>query len=139
MSGEPELLSLRVRYGETDSMGVVYHPNFLVYFEQGRTEYLRRRGFAYSELERSGALLVVVECGVRYRASARYDELLRVKTMLDHVTRVKVGFRYEVLREADAQLLAEGFTNLACVDRAGRPRAIPEEVGAALRADGAIG
>ncbi|MBI3267426.1 MAG: acyl-CoA thioesterase [Planctomycetes bacterium] len=140
MSGSPDggapadgdAFPLRVRYGETDAMGVVYHPNFLVYFEQGRTEFLRRRGFAYRELERAGALLVVVECGCRYRASARYDDVLRVKTWLEQVTRVRVGFRYEVVRESDGLLLAEGFTKLACVDRNGRPRALPAEVTAAL-------
>lgn len=141
MSGVPDggeatpgedLVRLRVRYGETDAMGVVYHANFLVYFEQGRTEFLRRRGFAYSELERSGALLVVTECGCRYRASARYDEVLAVRTALDHVTRIRVGFRYRVMRDSDGALLAEGFTNLACVGRDGRPRALPPTVTAAL-------
>jgi acyl-CoA thioester hydrolase len=107
-------ITIRVRYAETDRMGLLHHANYLVYFEQARTELLRSLGYSYRDLEDRGFLLVLTKVEVRYRRPARYDDLLAVR--IDH--------RYEVIREGE--LVAEGSTTLACVDREGRPQALPE-------------
>ena len=127
---------VRVRYGETDQMGVVYHPNYFLYFETGRTELLREAGLAYSELEKSGIFLVVTEASCTYRSAARYDEELQVRTRVDHVGKATVGFSYRVLGPSGA-LLAEGRTVLASVDAGKRPVRLPRAVAEALapRAD----
>ena len=121
LSGE---IILRVRYAETDRMGLLHHANYLVYFEQGRTELLRAQGLAYKDLEDKGYLLVLVKAEVRYRSPARYDDLLTLKTTVVRTTAVRIDHRYEVLR--DGLLLAEGSTTLACVDREGKLQALPE-------------
>jgi acyl-CoA thioester hydrolase len=120
-SGE---VSIRVRYAETDRMGLLHHANYLVYFEQARTELLRARGLSYKELEDRGYLLVLTRVEVRYRRPARYDDLLTVRTTVERVTSVRIDHRYEVV--CDGQLLAEGSSTLACVDRTGRPQALPD-------------
>ena len=114
---------VRVRYGEVDRMAVVYHANYLVYFEQGRTEYLRSLGGTYRRLEEEGTLLVVVETGVKHHRPARYDDLLTVRTRLSDLRAVRMRFDYEVL--LDGERLASGFTVLASTDSAGRPRRLP--------------
>lgn len=119
-------ITLRVRYGETDKMGVVYHANHFLYFENGRTEFLRKLGVAYRDLEERGVALVVVDCGARYRGNAGYDDLLTVRTRVTSMSRVRIRFDYRVVR--DGRLLVEGFTTLACLDGRGRPRELPEEV-----------
>ena len=118
---------IRVRYGETDQMGVVYHPNYLLYFETGRTELLRASGVAYSELEQSGVFLVVTEASCRYRAAARYDQELTILTRIDEVRKVTIRFSYRVLGPGGG-LLAEGSTELASVDRHKNPIRLPKEV-----------
>jgi acyl-CoA thioester hydrolase len=120
-------VTVRVRYGETDQMGVVYHPNYLLYFETGRTELLRAAGVAYSELEKSGIFLVVTEASLTYRSAARYDEELKVVTRVDHVGKATVGFTYRVLGPSGA-LLAEGRTVLASVDGAKNPVRLPRSI-----------
>jgi acyl-CoA thioester hydrolase len=120
-------VTVRVRYGETDQMGVVYHPNYLLYFETGRTELLRSAGVAYSELEKSGVFLVVTEASCTYRSAARYDEELKVVTRVDHVGKATVGFSYRVLGPSGA-LLAEGRTVLASVDASKNPVRLPKRV-----------
>jgi acyl-CoA thioester hydrolase len=120
-------VTVRVRYGETDQMGVVYHPNYLLYFETGRTEFLRASGVAYSELEKSGVFLVVTEADLRYRSAARYDEELKIVTRVDHVGKATIGFAYRVLGPAGT-LLAEGRTVLASVDAAKNPVRLPRSV-----------
>jgi acyl-CoA thioester hydrolase len=117
-------ISFRVRYAETDRMGLLHHANYLVYFEMGRTELLRERGISYRDIEDSGHLLVVVEVGCKFKRPAYYDDLLTLRTRVERVTHVKIVHRYEVLR--DGVLLAEGHSTLACVDREGRPQALPE-------------
>lgn len=117
-------IQVRVRYSETDGMGLLYHANYINYFEVGRTELGRQRGFSYREMEASGLFLVVAEIGCKYRRPARYDDLLTVRTTLTRVTHVKLVYHYEVLR--DGQLLAEGHSTLACVDREGRPQPLPD-------------
>ncbi|MBM4070771.1 MAG: acyl-CoA thioesterase [Planctomycetes bacterium] len=117
-------ISIRVRYAETDRMGLLHHANYLVYFEQGRTELLRSQGLAYRDLEDQGFLLVLTRVQVRYRSPARYDDLLTLRTTVARTTLVKIEHRYEVLR--DGHLLAEGETTLGCVDREGKVQALPE-------------
>src|SRR6266852_9320969 len=112
LSGE---ITIRVRYAETDRMGLLHHANYLVYFEQGRTELLRSRGITYKDLEDQGYLLVLTRVQVRYRSPARYDDLLTLRTTVARTTLVKIEHRYELLR--DGMLLAEGETTLGCVDR----------------------
>jgi len=120
-------LRVRVRYGETDQMGVVYHANYLLYFEMGRTELLRAAGLPYAELEKMGLFLVVVEAACRYRAGARYDETLDVLTRVERIGKATVSFVYEI-RGSDGRLCAEGRTELAAVDASKRPRRLPDDV-----------
>jgi len=117
-------ITIRVRYAETDRMGFLHHANYLVYFEQARTELLRSRGHSYRDLEDQGYLLVLAKIEVRYRLPARYDDLLTLRTTVTRSTPVRIEHRYEVLR--DGQLLAEGSSTLACVDKDGRLQAMPE-------------
>jgi acyl-CoA thioester hydrolase len=122
-SGE---ITIRVRYAETDRMGLLHHANYLVYFEQGRTELLRGHGLAYRDLEDQGYFLVLTKVEVRYRSPARYDDLVKLKTTVVRVTAVRIDHRYELSREG--VLLAEGTTTLACVDREGRVQALPSSL-----------
>jgi acyl-CoA thioester hydrolase len=117
-------ITIRVRYAETDRMGLLHHANYLVYFEQGRTELLRSLGVAYKDLEDQGYLLVITRAEVKYRSAARYDDLLTLKTSVARTTAVRIDHQYELLR--DGRSIAEGSTTLACVDRDGRPQALPE-------------
>jgi acyl-CoA thioester hydrolase len=121
MTGE---ITIRVRYAETDRMGLLHHANYLVYFEQARTELLRTLGVTYKDLEDQGYLLVLTKVEVRYKRPARYDDLLTIRTIVEKTTAVRIDHRYEVLH--DGQLLAEGSSTLACVDRTGRPQPLPD-------------
>lgn len=125
----------RVRYGETDQMGVVYHANYFLYFEMGRTEYMRSRGYAYADLERQGIYLAVVEATCRYKAGARYDDAIIIRTKVAGITNVTITFNYQVFREEGSVLLVEGSTTLACVNKENRPRRLPQEIGQALAAE----
>jgi acyl-CoA thioester hydrolase len=120
LSGE---ITIRVRYAETDRMGLVHHANYLVYFEQGRTELLRSLGLAYKDFEDQGYLLVLTRAEIRYRSPAHYDDLLTLRTMVVRTTAVRIDHRYELFR--DGTLIAEGSTTLACLDRQGRVQALP--------------
>jgi len=124
---------VRVRYEETDQMGVVYHSNYLVYFEIGRTEFMRERGCPYAEIERQGFILTVVGIRCRYRSPARYDDLLRIRTRVESLRPVRITFAYEVLHDATGRLLAEGTSDMACLGRDGRPCRIPDFVLERLR------
>src|SRR6516162_3157215 len=95
-SGE---ITIRGRYAETDRMGLLHHANYLVYFEQGRTELLRSRGFSYKDLEDQGYLLVLTRLQVRYRSPARYDDLLTLRTIVVRTTSVKIEHRYDLFRD----------------------------------------
>lgn len=121
LSGE---IQIRVRYAETDRMGLLHHANYLVYFEQGRTELLRSLGLTYRDMEDQGFLLVLTHVEVHYRSPSYYDDLLTLKTIVDRVTSVRIDHRYE-MRRGDV-LVAEGKTTLACIGRDGRPQALPE-------------
>ena len=122
--GDSHEIAIRVRYAETDRMGLLHHAQYFVYFEAGRTELLRRRGLSYRDIEDAGHFLVIVELGCKFRRPAHYDDLLTVRTTVTRVTHVKIVHRYEVRR--DGLLLAEGHSTLACVDRDGRPQQLPE-------------
>lgn len=126
IGGDYVQLELRVRYAETDRMGVVYHANYLVWFEMGRSEYCRHRGCNYLAMEKLGYYLVVAEARCKYRQPARYDELVTVRTSLGALSRRSVVFRYVVLREGSEETLVEGETKHLCVDVEGRSRSIPE-------------
>jgi len=117
-------IPIRVRYAETDRMGLLHHANYLVYFEQGRTELLRAIGHTYKDLEDQGFLLVLTRLEVRYHRPARYDDLLMLRTSVVRTTMVRIDHQYELFH--DGQLLTEGSTTLACVDRNGKPQALPE-------------
>lgn len=118
--------SLRVRYPETDQMGVVHHSHYLVWFEIGRTELMRDAGFAYAEMEKAGVRMPVVEAHCRYLRPARYDETLTVETRLEAVRRASVRFEYRVTRAGDGTLVATGSTRHAATDAEGVPRRLPD-------------
>lgn len=117
-------LEIRVRYQETDAMGVLHHANYFTYFEMGRTELLRSTGKSYKQLEDDGTLMVIVKIGCKYLRPARYDDLLRLRTRTTRVTAAKIEHAYQLFR--GDELLAEGDSTLACVDRNGRVQRTPE-------------
>ena len=117
-------LEIRVRYQETDAMGVLHHANYFTYFEMGRTELLRSTGKTYRQLEDDGTLMVIVKIGCNYKRPARYDDVLRLHTRTRRVTAAKIEHEYEVFR--GDELLATGESTLACVDRSGRVQRTPE-------------
>lgn len=117
----------RVRYQETDQMGVVYHSNYIIYFELGRTEWLRTQGMTYAEMEKQGMFLAVTDAQARYLASAFYDDVLLIRTRLVDHGPVTVRFGYEVFNEKTMTLLCKGTTELACLDSNKKPRRLPKE------------
>ena len=119
---------LRVRYAETDQMGVVYHSNYIIWFEVGRVDLLRTLGFTYKQLEgEEGCSLPVVEVRCRYKAPARYDDEILIRTRLKNVRETFIHFGYELLRADDSTLLAEGETVHISTDRQGNKRPFPEK------------
>lgn len=125
---------VRVIYGDTDQMGVVYYANYFRYFELSRSEYFRARGGHYAEVERQGFGLPVVAAHCDYRAPARYDDVLLVDVHVAELRRASLRFEYEVRREADGTVLATGHTVHACVaSQSGRPVGLPPSVTALLR------
>ena len=125
---------VRVRYAETDQMGVVYHANYLVWFEVGRVELLRSLGFDYKQIEDDGFGIAVVEAVARYKAPAKYDDELLIRTRIHTMSGVILKFGYEVLRAADNVLLCEGETTHIVVDRAMKKSRMPEKYTVAMRA-----
>jgi len=125
------ITTTRVRFGETDKMGIVYHANFIVYFELGRTEYMRAKGLPYSECEKRGFRLVVVETGCRYKGSARYDEAITIRTRVTALGGATIRFEYDL--DVDGRPIADGFTVLASIDAEGKPVRTPQELRAILR------
>ena len=126
---------LRVRYAETDQMGVVYYANYLVWFEVGRAELMRQRGLDYKQMEiEEDCLMAVVEATARYKAPARYDEELIVETTVTGVRGPVVRFSYRVLRAADGLLLCEGETVHVVVGRDMKRRPMPRKYAALLSA-----
>lgn len=109
--------SIRVRYKETDQMGVVYHGNYFTWFDIGRTEFFRNLAFAWSDLEKEGILLPVIEANCKYIKSAKYDDEIIINTNLVRIKGVRLEFRYTLYRKEDNELLAEGYTQHAFVDK----------------------
>lgn len=117
-------IQIRVRYAETDKMGLLHHANYLVYFEQARTELLRVRGRTYKDMEDEGFFLVVARLEVKYKAPAHYDDVLTIRTTVTKSSPIRIEHKYEVLR--DGTLIAEGNSTLACVGRDGKLCAMPD-------------
>ena len=136
MSHQPSGLTrrayVRVRYADTDRMGVAYYANYFVWFEVGRTEWFRATGTSYHEIEREGLSLPVIEAHCEYRHPARYDDELEIRTRATLLTPVRVRFDYEVCRN-DLTVTAVGHTVHAAVNREGRPQRLSVHVQEALR------
>jgi len=119
---------VRVRYADTDQMGVVYYANYLVWFEVGRTDWLRDTGWTYRAMEAEGLSLPVIEAHCAYRQGARYDDEVEVRTRARLLSPVRLRFDYDVLRMNDHSRLADGHTVHATLDRSGRPVRLPARV-----------
>ena len=119
-------ITFRVRYCECDPMGVAHHSAFPVWFEMGRTELLRDSGASYRDLEEAGFLIALVKLSMTIRRPARYDDLLRLRTTLANIGRVKLEHEYALFRGDD--LLATGATTVACLDRGGAVQPLPENL-----------
>jgi acyl-CoA thioester hydrolase len=118
-------IEIRVRYQETDPMGLLHHANYFTYFEIGRTELLRASGGNYRRMEEAGLLVVVVKAECRFHRPARYDDVLRLRTTVVRVTPAKIEHEYQLL--CNEELLATGHVTMAVVDRNGRVQQVPEE------------
>ena len=119
---------VRVRYAETDQMGIVYHSNHFIWFEIGRVELMRQLGFSYRDMEQSdGCFIAVVDARCRYKAPARYDDEVIVRTHLKNVRESVVHFGYELVRADDGALLAEGETTHIVTDAQMNARPLPEK------------
>jgi acyl-CoA thioester hydrolase len=126
---------LRVRYVETDQMGVVYHANYLIWFEVGRVELLRQMGFSYRDMEANdGCCIAVIDARCRYKAPARYDDEVIIRTRLEHMRESVIRFAYEVVRSGDNTLLAEGETTHVVVDMEMKKTRLPKKYSDAFRA-----
>lgn len=122
--GESLTIDFRVRYGECDSMGYLYHGRYWEYFEEARTELLRRLGVRYRDLEREGVFFVVYKAQIKYLAPIRYDDIASVLVRVSRITRTRVDHDYEVY--VDGRRTTEASSTLACVGRDGRPITMPE-------------
>lgn len=119
-------IDIRVRYKETDAMGILHHSNYFTYFEMGRTELLRKNGIRYRDMEADGVFVVVVRINCKYHQPARYDDVLALTTTTTRVSAAKIEHAYQVTR--DGVLIAEGQSTLACVDRDGKVRRVPDSL-----------
>lgn len=117
---------IRVRYAETDKMGIVHHSNYLIWFEAGRSDLCRAKGFSYTQMEASGSLMIVAESYVRYKSPAYYEDVLVVRTQLGEMRSRSIQFVYEVFRPSDETLIAEGETLHLVTDENKKVRSIPE-------------
>jgi len=126
--------ALRVRYAETDAMGIVYHANYIVWFEVGRGEYMRQMGGNYAEWEAQGIFLPVAEVWARFPAPTRYGDVVKVRTWVEEVRSRGVTFDYEVAK--DDQILTTGWTKHVCVDAEGRVRTLPPRLREMLGGEG---
>lgn len=118
---------IRIRYKDTDRMGVVYYGNYLTFFEVGRSELMREMGFAYAEVEADGYILVVTEANAKYRANVGYDSLVTVKTKIAEMKHASMRFEYEVVDE-NGKLLVSGHTAHACLDSNLKPVRLPSDL-----------
>jgi acyl-CoA thioester hydrolase len=120
-------VDIQVRYAETDQMGVAYYANYLVWFEVGRSEFCRKKGFRYVDLEALGYRLVVTDAHCRYRNSARYDEIVIVRTRLKGVNKRMITFGYQILRKDQEEVIAEGETRHICIDSNDKTKSLPDK------------
>ncbi len=120
MIREPHRIEIRVRYGDTDAMGIVYYANYLRWFEMGRTEMMRHLGIAYKEIEEQGVYLPVSEVFCKYHRPAKYDDVLVIETRVDFLKKVSMQFSYRILRAEDGEELVSGTTLHGFVDRQGK-------------------
>lgn len=128
-------IEFRVRYAETDQMGVVYHTNYLVWCEMGRTELIRfMTGTSYADLEAAGVALAVAELSIRYHGAARYDNMIRVRTSLTDARSRSITFDYDIANAESGTRLATARTVLVSLDSRGRPTAMPDDLRAKLAA-----
>jgi acyl-CoA thioester hydrolase len=132
MARAPIITELRVRYAETDQMGVVYHSNYLIWCEIGRTDYIRALGTPYAELEQNGVALAVADASLRCHAPARYDDVIRVETSLTDIKSRTITFDYAILLAGTGARLVTARTTLVSLDRGGRVTALPAHVRAFL-------
>lgn len=126
-------MEIRVYYEDTDAGGMVYHSNYLKFFERGRTEYFRDRGVSVGEMARRGFVFPVVHLEIDYRAPALHDDLLRVETVVLEIRKSSFTLAQQVLRVIDGKLLAEGKVILACVGPGMKPKRLPEEIIQAIK------
>ena len=120
--------TVRVRYAETDQMGVVYYGNYYLWFEVGRVELCRQLGFEYKKMETADdSFIVVAESSCRYRKPAKFDDVLRIRTRIAEAQRRTIRFAYEIYRDETGELLANGETFHVICDRLGRPKSLPEK------------
>ncbi|HET9426589.1 MAG TPA: thioesterase family protein [Gemmatimonadaceae bacterium] len=124
----PTEIEFRVRYAETDQMGVVYHTNYLVWCEMGRTDFIRKRGMSYADIERSGTMLAVADLSARFHGAARYEQLVRVQTTLADLQSRLIVFDYLITNAESGDRLVTARTSLVSVDATGRPRALPPAI-----------
>lgn len=117
--------SFHVRYAETDAQGIVHHAAYIVYFEEGRSEYIRQRGSSYAEFERSGFFLAVTEVNARYIKSAQYDDMLTVRCWVTKARSRSLKFEYEILRAETGEKLLTGSSTHICLNRKGAISRIP--------------
>jgi len=118
--------SFNVRYAETDAMGIVHHASYIVYFEEGRSNYARKRGASYAEFEAQGLFLTVSEVNARYIRAGRYDQRLIVRCWLGEVKSRSVKFDYEIIEEATGELLVTGYSKHICINRSGQVTILPQ-------------
>ena len=128
MTAAPVISRVRVRYADTDQMGVAYYANYFIWFEVGRTDLLRSTGWSYQAMERDGWSLPVIEASCEYRRPARYDDELEVRTRGLAVTPVRIRFDYQIVRAGESDVLASGHTVHAALATGGRPRRLPPGV-----------
>jgi acyl-CoA thioester hydrolase len=131
----PHDIQFRVRYAETDQMGVVYHTNYLIWCEVGRTDFIRARGMSYADIERSGVGLAVSDLEARFHGAARYDDLVRVRTTLADVRSRSITFDYVITNAETGERLVSASTTLVSIDKNGRLVAIPSTVRALFHSD----
>ena len=129
LSSEVQVL---VRYAECDPLGIVYHANYFIYFEMARTQQMKDAGFTYVQMTERGAFVVLSEIGAKFRAPARYDDALRIELWLTEMERVRLGFGYRILNEAE-QLILDARTLHACTTASDRLKRLPSELVAQLR------
>ena len=125
---------IRVRYAETDQMGVVYYSNYLIWFEIGRAAYCRKRGFSYAEMEaQTESFLAVAEVSCRYHSPAHYDEDLEIRTSIDSLRKRAIRFQYQIINKKSGTLIATGNTTHVILNKNGSPKTLPDEYALLLK------